>query len=43
MRTTRENHWLTDRILLGRGHLLDRERIVKQTVAREILNDVFLH
>ena len=30
-------------ILLGRGHLLHRECVVEQTVAREVLPYVLLH
>ena len=33
----------THRILLRRRHLLDGERVVEQTVAREVLAHVLLH
>lgn len=33
----------TYRVLFGGGHLLNRERVVEQAVAREVLDDVLLH
>ena len=36
-------YWETYGILFGGGDLLDGKSVIEQTVAREVLPDVFLH
>jgi hypothetical protein len=36
-------HVQDERILLGRGHFLNRERIIEQAMAWEMLNHILLH